>query len=160
MGIGDQLQKLDELRRQGALTDQEFAIAKQKILTEPSSIDTGPLAELKAQNEIAQLDRAWELERQNYMVQGRYGNSYIPTEGSSLIGGVILATVGVVWTMFAFALTGFGQLGLISLAFPGFGICFVLFGVGMSIHSFWKAGQYKEAYARYQQQRQELIKRQ
>jgi hypothetical protein len=158
MGIGDELQKLDELRRQGALSSEEFDIAKRKLLAEPESLFDGrdSLAELKMHNDVAQLDREWELERNNYMVQGRY-NTYLPGKASSLIGGVVVALFGAFWTAMAFGITQHAGPGFVSL-FPLFGVLFIVLGVATSIHGFAKATQYQNAYRNYQERRRELTR--
>lgn len=161
MGIGDQLHKLDELRRQGTISEEEFLLAKQKVLAEPATdIHEGRLSDISLQNEIMQLDRAWELERENYMVTGRYGSRHIPTKGSSLFGGIIVAVFGAFWTVMAFSITGAGAFGIVSLLFPLFGVLFILFGIGTSIFAFSKASQYEQAFDNYQRQRQQLLSRQ
>ena len=160
MGIGDQLQKLDDLRRRGALSEEEFLIAKQKLLAEPAEgVEDDRFAELKAQNDVLQLDRAWELERENYMMTGRYGHRYIPGKSSSVLGGIFLAGFGVLWTIVTFSMASGGAPGLIGLVFPMFGVVFVLFGVVMSLTSFSKATQYEQAFENYQRRRQELLNR-
>src|ERR671923_326531 len=95
MDLADELRKLQDLHASGALTDEEFAAAKARVLAgEPAG--TGPadegvmreqLDELRLQNEVARLDREWELERERYMVAGRYGYRYVPTRGMSVPGG-------------------------------------------------------------------------
>ncbi len=60
MTIADELQKLDELRRSGAISFDEFEIAKRKVLEGPQDFtEYDHLEEIKAQNEVAQLDREW-----------------------------------------------------------------------------------------------------
>ena len=156
MTISDELQKLDELRRNGTISYDEFEIAKRMVLEGPQ--DTARpdhLEEIKAQNELAQFDREWELERENYMVAGKYGHKHIPGRFSSALGGFMIVGFGIIWTLMAASMTGFGRAGVISL-FPLLGVLFVLFGAGMSMMAFVKAGQYQEARERYQRRRREL----
>lgn len=160
MDLGDQLQKLNDLRRQGALSDEEFAVAKQKLLGEPSSrFGNEQLDDLSLQNELFQLDRAWELERENYMLTDRYGRRHIPDKASVATGSLLVVAFGSLWTVTAVTMTGFGQRGAFSLAFPLFGVIFVLVGIGSSINAFSKAKQYQQALADYQRRRQELLSR-
>lgn len=156
MSISDELWKLDELRRSGALSEREFEIAKRKVLEESSDQygDFDQLEEIKNQNDVAQLDRAWKLERENYMIHGKYGRKHIPGKASSLFGGVILVAFGIFWTVMAGVVAGpFGGLGSL---FPIFGVLFVLFGIGVTIHSFIKAGRYQDAQEQYHRRRREL----
>ncbi|AMV33681.1 hypothetical protein VN12_16250 [Pirellula sp. SH-Sr6A] len=156
MSISDELQKLDELRRNGALSFDEFEIAKRLVLQgSEDSVRSDHLEEIKVQNELAQLDREWELERENYMVAGRYGHKYIPGKASSAFGGLFVVGFGVIWTVIAATVTRIGGAGVFSI-FPLFGVLFVLFGAGMSFMAFVKAGQYEEAHERYQRRRREL----
>ncbi len=163
MSISDELQKLDELRRSGALSADEFEIAKRKVLHGSEGV-SGPdhLEEIKAQNEIAQLDREWRLERENYMVHGKHGHERIPGKASSVIGGLFLVGFGIFWTVTASRMTGSSGIGPPGGAggfgfFPLFGVLFILIGAGTSIWSFLKAGQYEEAQDRYHRRRQEIL---
>lgn len=156
MTISDELRKLDELRRNGTISGDEFEIAKKKTLEGPQDASHSEhLEEIKAQNEIAQLDREWELERENYMVAGNNGHRHIPGKASSVIVGIFIVGFGIFWTAMAALMTGFGSDGVFSI-FPLFGVLFVLFGAGMSIFAFVKAGEYEEAQQRYQRRRREM----
>lgn len=161
MSISDELQKLDELHRNGALSRDEFEIAKRKVLEGSPSADSDQLEEIKAQNELAQLDRGWELERENYMVTGKYGNKHIPGQASSLFGGIFLVAFGIFWTVMASSITssgfGPGPGGGFSSFFPLFGVLFILFGIGVSITGFIKAGKYRDAHEKYQRRRRALL---
>jgi len=78
MSLVDELTKLEELRRSGALSDAEFTKAKAALLNEAPAgrgLELGEhladqLAEVKYQNELAQVDREWESERQQYLIRG------------------------------------------------------------------------------------------
>ncbi len=168
MSIADELQKIEELYAHGTLTRDEFEQAKAKALTEaaPTPIPAADsqtarqIAQLQRQNAVAQLDREWEMEKEQYMVTGRYGSRSLPSEGGSLFGGLIIAGFGVFWTIFAFSITsGAASAGAPGIAsvFPFFGILFVIVGVGSSISSYFKAGQYREAAQRYQEKRARLL---
>ncbi|MFO1065133.1 MAG: SHOCT domain-containing protein [Pirellulales bacterium] len=158
MSLSDEIRQLDDLRRSGALTQEEFDAAKRKLLDWPNDMSmSGQLEELKQQNAVAQLDREWELERENYMVRGKHGHRYLPSRAGSVIGGIFLGGFGCAWLAIADSMAKAG--GLFAI-FPLFGILFILFGVGMSAVSFVKAGKYEEAQERYQQRRRELLSRQ
>jgi predicted RNA-binding Zn-ribbon protein involved in translation (DUF1610 family) len=102
------------------------------------------VANLSRQSRLADLDRRWELEREEYMVSGKDGSRQLPTAGGSLVGGVVIVLFGTFWTIMASRASPFLAL---------FGVVFVLFGVGTSIHSFQKSGGYAEAWRRYQAER-------
>jgi len=157
MSMADELRKLQDLRDAGTLTDEEFASAKARVLAGESS-DQPPasgfadhLEEIKRQNEVEQLDREWAMERERYMVTGRYGYRSIPSQGASVLGGVLFVAFGILWTVLASGIGG----GFFAM----FGVLFILFGAGISIYSFIKAGQYEEARQRYQRRRAGLVDR-
>src|SRR5687768_12151 len=101
MSLADELAKLEELRRTGALTETEFAQAKAKLLAAdaPPARDAvveklgEQLAETRYQNELARIDREWQIEREKYMLTGKYGRRYIPTVGMGLVVAIIIGFV-------------------------------------------------------------------
>jgi hypothetical protein len=162
MSIADELRKLEELRRSGALTDEEFAQAKARVLAG----DPGPrpddetlrnhLAELKLENELARLDREWQVERERYQMTGRGGYRYTPSRASSVVMGLVVVGFGILWTITAASMAhGFPD-GPAAL-FPLAGLLFILAGVVVSVFSFWRASQYEEALQRYQRRRARLL---
>lgn len=62
MDLADQLQKLQSLREQGALTEEEFTMAKKRLLDPaepaPASSATGASAANRAQSAMHQLRRS------------------------------------------------------------------------------------------------------
>lgn len=180
MSLADELAKLEELRGKGALSESEFAAAKKTLLAEaaPSAAPALPadalaaqLEEVKFQNELAQLDREWELEREQYMVAGRYGHRYIPTAAGSAFGGLLVVGFGILWTVIAFIMAVSGSRflaehpmagpaeSMIPWIFPCFGILFVIAGAVMSVKSHAQAQKYEQAHANYQRRRRELLAR-
>jgi hypothetical protein len=163
MNIADELRKLEELHRSGALTDEEFAAAKARVLAgEPGTAGPaggdavqGQLDELRLQNEVARLDREWELERPRYLIAGRYGYRYVPNRAMSLLGGVVIVGVGILWTAMASSMVG--GFGGVLFFFPLFGVLFILAGIGASVYSYSRAAQYEQAYANYQRRRAQLL---
>ncbi|HEV3256358.1 MAG TPA: SHOCT domain-containing protein [Gemmataceae bacterium] len=170
MNIADEIRKLEELHRSGALTNEEFAKAKAAVLAGAQS-PAGPanhevvsrpggqvvsdqLAEIRLQNEVARLDREWELERERYMVTSRYGARYVPSRGMSILTGAVVVGFGIIWTALASSMAGFG--GAAGL-FPLFGVVFIVAGVGVSIYSYTKATQYEQAYEGYKRRRAQIL---
>jgi len=159
MRISDELEKLSELFQYGKLTREEFEIAKRKVLESPqtsrASSEQDQLEAIRLQNEIAQLNRQWEIERREYMVPGRYGHSYVPGKSSSLFGGVMIVCFGIFWTLMASSISSRAP-GPFSL-FPLFGVLFIFFGIGISFYSFLQAEKYQLAKKRYEQRRRKLL---
>lgn len=170
MRLIDELDKLSKLHASGALTDDEFAAAKAKVIEghaagQPAS--TGiedQLLVIAQQNEVAELDREWEIARKSYMVPGKYGHRHIPSQVGSVVVGVVIGLFGVFWTVFAFGITGAmashgnagGPFALVSF-FPLFGILFTVVGVGMCIYSFGRATDYAKAEREYRERRAKLV---
>lgn len=86
MSIADELQKLQALCREGALTDDEFVQAKAALLA-GSSVPPHPqstedlveqLAAARRQIELMRIDQDWETEQKNYLVWFA-GDRIIPT---------------------------------------------------------------------------------
>lgn len=144
MSISDELEKLAELRREGVLSDEEFEIAKQKVLHGESDTSANDqLEDIKNQNEIAQLDRQWEIEREKYVSYGEHGRRKVPSKVGSVIGGVVFCGIG---------------LFMMSI-FPPMGFFVIILGcVGCAL-SFAKAVKYRAEEESYQRRREALIKK-
>jgi hypothetical protein len=164
MNLADELERLDQLRRSGALTDDEFERAKTLLLqgTPPAADpDLGDhladqLAEVKAQNELARIDREWEIEREQYMIVGRYGRRHVPTTGMGIATAVIGGGFGIFWTIMAFSIASGpvpGPAGGIGSIFPLFGVVFIAVAVGWGIYCMNRAQKYEEAYQAYRARR-------
>ena len=144
MSISDELEKLAELRREGVLSDDEFEIAKQKVLHGESDTSANEqLEDIKNQNEIAQLDRQWDIEREKLMTYSEHGHRRVPSKNGSLIGGVVFCGFG----LFMMTIT------------PAIGLIAIVLGVGASAFSFFKAGKYQAAEQNYKRRRDALIKK-
>jgi len=170
IGIADELQKLRQLHFNGTLTDDEFTLAKSRLINGPQpNVQLTPfieqqLSEVRFQNELARIDREWELEREQYQIIGAYGRIYYPSIGlglSKLLIGVAFGallfglafTVSNMVTLFApdsELLTNFAKF-LFSLA-----LTFTLFFVVNGIYLCFRAQQYSIAFKRYQQRHDKL----
>ena len=154
MSIADEIRKLDKLYQSGALTEEEFARAKQAVLDGRSGDEEA--RELSRRQDVADLGREWEIQKEQYMVSGRYGFRYVPKKGHSLVAGVVMPAFGIIWTVMAFNMSrGFG--GGFGSIFPAFGVLFALFGVGMGIYLYNKASEYEKAYENYRRRRADLL---
>jgi hypothetical protein len=86
MSLADEIKKLEELHRSGALTNEEFVKAKVAII-EATAGDTttgnfaAQLGEIRHQAELSRIDREWEIEKEQYKITGGYGARYLPTKG-------------------------------------------------------------------------------
>jgi hypothetical protein len=107
------------------------------------------LDDLQRRSEIAELDRLWELDREQYYVADKDGHRHLPTEGGSIVGGIVIVVIGSIWTVIAMQFNGL---------FALFGIAFVVFGVWNAINSHGKADAYKKAEARYRRRRESLTR--
>lgn len=141
----------------------ENATFTQKLdqLSEKTEQLSAQVAQLSSHSDLAALDREWELERENYMVSGKNGHRHLPTELGAVGGGIMITLFGCFWTAMAFGITSsapdFGPFSVAKVMFPLFGVIFVLGGIGSSVWSFRKAGDFREAQRRYERRRQELL---
>jgi hypothetical protein len=165
MSLVDELTKLDELRRSGALNDAEFAKAKAALLDEAPAGHgrqigehlANQLAEVKYQNELAQIDREWEIERRQYLIQGQDGIAHEPTAGMGLGMAIGVGVFGVIWTIFAASLTSGGPdegpFSVAKVIFPLFGVVFTVMAIAFGIHTYSRAQKYQAAFAAYKAKR-------
>ena len=165
MSLADDLIKLEDLRRNGSLTEMEFAQAKATLLSGSPAEPAQPLAdhladqlaEVRHQNELSQIDREWQIEREQYLIPDRYGRRHVPTAGFGIVGAVVGGVFGVFWTVMAFAITSGGpDVGPFSIAkvfVPLFGVVFTVAAIGYGLYAASKAQQYQTAFQAYQQRR-------
>jgi hypothetical protein len=168
MGLADELQKLEDLRRRGTLSDAEFAQAKAALLAGGAAPGEHPLgeylsdqlAEIRYQNELARLDREWEIERQQYLVVDRYGRRHVPTAGMGIGSAVVGGVFGVIWTVMAVAITSeapdFGPFAIAQVIFPLFGMVFIVAAVGWGVHCYSRAQKYDAAFRAYRARRRQV----
>src|SRR5262245_17968658 len=138
MSLADDLAKLEELRRTGALTETEFAKAKAAVLV-GGAAPAGDavagklgeqLSEVRYQNELERIDREWAIEKEKYTVADKHGRRHIPTTGAGIATAAIGGVFGLFWTIMAFGITsgapGEGPFQLAKVFFPLFGIVFTV----------------------------------
>jgi hypothetical protein len=150
MKIADELERLEDLFQRGRLTNDEFAAAKAAVLA-GQEVDFH-FDSIEPKNEIARLDREWALERRRYLIilRGRFGERKIRKRGTSAIGGIVIAVLGIYWSISG-ALMGAPFFHLL------FGMTFILVGLAMSLYSFVNAHRYQRAFQRYQKRRALLL---
>ena len=172
MGIADELQKLEQLRQNGTLTDDEFARVKTQLLNIApgfAAADVGPyletqLIQLRNQNELKRLDEEWEIERRQYQLAGRFRRRYIPTMGTGLMTAVVGGILGAAWTAAALTLKDVssrfrvesGWLMLILKLMPLVGIIIMTLAIMRGIFLMIVAQNYNVAYHRHMQKRSQF----
>jgi hypothetical protein len=128
-------------------------------LAPPLNAMAESLGQVAHEQELARIDREWEIEREQYLISNNQGVRQVPNASASVIGGVVITVFGIFWTVMASSITspfpereggGFASL------FPLFGVLFILGGIAMSVYSYQKAQAYEQAYHRYQQRRAEV----
>jgi DNA-directed RNA polymerase subunit RPC12/RpoP len=120
------------------------------------------VSKLTQQGEVEALDRQWEREKESYMVTDKHGAKHLPTTGMAAMSGIMIVVFGVIWTAIAIGITSqapdFGAFQVAKLAFPAFGVAFVIFGIIMAMYNYRKAQDYERAYRRYRRRREELLR--
>lgn len=168
MSIADELQKLEDLRRGGTLSDAEFQQAKAALLAGGTAAAEQPLgqhlseqlAEFRHETELARLAREWEIERQQYLIANRYGLRHVPTAGMGIGTAVVGGVFGAIWLAMAVSITSgapdFGPFAIARLVFPLFGVVFIMAAVGRGIYCYSRAQKYDEAFRTYQTRRSQV----
>ena len=167
MGIADELQKLSELLKNGTLTNEEFAQAKIRLLAEPATKPTvevsefleDQLTEVRYQNELARIDREWEIERRQYQVVGRFGRSFTPTIGTGIATAVVGGIFGLFWTVTAYTIISMSRsLPMFDESYSVIGTIFPLIGILFTVTAIWRgiyfcvlSQNYNVAYEAYKQ---------
>ncbi len=123
---------------------------------------------IRAQNELEEVDREWQMESEQYMVQGRYGRRSLPNSGGGVVGAVIVGLLvvgfGVFWTIIAtFMTSGFlfseFPFSLVGIVFPLCGVVFIVVALAGIIMSVSKVSQYGKAEQVYLKRREALLQR-
>lgn len=148
-----------KVRRSGGGTFTE-AIEQ---LTETTEDLAEQVAKLTAQNELADLDRRWEMERKRYMVTPKNGHPHLPTQGHAMAGGIGAAVFGGLWTVMAISITqsgpDFGPFAVAKFIFPLFGVGFIAFGIISAVSVSSKAQDYRRSEDRYRRRRNEILRK-
>lgn len=136
-----------------------FTAVLEKLTTKTDELSE-KINTLSEHNELAALDREWNLERQKYMITGKHGRVSIPSEVGAVGGGIFVTLFGCFWTVMAFSITpsapSFGPFAIAKFVFPLFGIVFVIAGIFSSLVAHQKARSYKRGELRYQSRRSAL----
>ena len=160
-GQAEQIRQLQELRASGVLNEEEFARAKERVLTvpEPGGAEVaalrGELQRLQLQNELERLDREWLIERERYATHGKHGTSY-PEGELADAGTIVMGLLAIGFLIFWISMAR-------SHEAPSFFLLFGVVGIGGVIaataSALSKAGGYRRARDEYQHRRDELLAR-
>ena len=108
---------------------------------------------IKRQNELEQLDREWQMRREQYLTRDRNGNTVQPGAGGGiviLLGSLLVGAFGIFWTV---SLLNAGGPPMMAL----FGVVFTIAAVGGGIFAMVKTQGYREAEQAYQRERARLL---
>ena len=162
MNIVEELERLQEMYRNGTLTEEEFRQAKAAILakaaegqsTENTQAVHQQSEELQKQNAILKIDKDWLEERTQHISD--YGQVREPQEWHwkvALVFGIIFGTCMFVVAICAAGWTaeGVGVGGVLALIF-------IAIFAGGSAWYYSKYDRYKKACAAYQERRAAALK--
>jgi len=156
MSIDDELRKLVDLHRRGGISDEELAAAARDVVmaggiaTDESAIEK-QIAQLKQQrDEIEQLDRDWETERERYLITERFGNRVIPSRWGSIVNALAIVVFCIVWI-------GLSMIGETRIWFIVFGVFAFAVGLAACAYRYRIASAHDEAHSRYQRRREALL---
>jgi hypothetical protein len=120
---------------------------------------------IKLQNELERLDREWQMAREASLTRNKDGSMSEPSATSSIVGSVIGAAFGILWTIIAVAMSfGASSAGapapfqFISCIFPLFGVIFVIAAIAMGIKGVTRGSQFSQRSQEYQAQRDRLLR--
>jgi hypothetical protein len=166
MSLFNELRQLEQLHERGTLTQEELERAKVELLGGASEHDSGDRAlfleqaiadeHSPGQDDLAHIDRQWEIESYRYLITGR-GESYFPTKGGALLQMAAGVTFGICWIVVDCWLMSSGRVGVTIFTFLG--PIIALFAIGQGLYFLYKARQYKAAEGAYQKRRAAAIER-
>ena len=133
-------------------------------LTEHTAGINQRLDKLNLHQEIANLDREWESQRQTFMVRGKDGREVTPNGFGAVFSGIAITVFGIFWTIMAFSITSsapdFPPFSIVKYLFPMFGVVFVVAGIVGSAHAYTKSTALAQAERQYRQRRSQLLRQQ
>ena len=168
MSLGDDLAKLDELRRSGAISEAEFQKAATGLFSRelgsaaPAPSDGTPRQpdDANYQAELARIDREWQRDERYYMVRTGMGRRQVPTTSMAFYLVVIGGGIGVAWVIITLtilrSMAAIGPLAPMRVVFPLIGVVYTVVVVGYGLYCYRHARLYQERYREYQARRQKL----
>lgn len=115
----------------------------------PTAAMTPAINEIERQDKLALLDRAWEREREEFLIPGRFGRTRIPRMATGLVTMIVGVVLGVL-------LIGMTVATGAPVIFSWLGGLFVVSVVIGSAGYLRKARLYRAREAEYQRRRGEL----
>lgn len=121
--------------------------------TEQIEANTQQLAEevqtIRFQHELEEIDREWEMQKEQYYVTDEKGRKSLPTKGGSAVGALVIVVVGVVFISIAAGM-GSGLFVVVAVLVIGAGIATAVANMG-------KADRYEQAKQRYEAKRARVL---
>lgn len=105
------------------------------------------LDEMRRYDEVAAIDREWELEREQFMVEGKDGARRLPSSGSAVVGAIGAVAFGVFWFWITADAPGPPGVGIVGFLFAGIGVVSACVS-----HS--KTEAYRQAHREYRARRE------
>ena len=161
MNIVEELERLQELYRNGTLTEEEFRQAKAAILakaaegrpTENTQAVHQQSEELQKQNAVLKIDKDWLEECTQHMWQDDFGNAREPKEWMWKLVAIFGTIFGICMFVPGIAVGG------AAVAVAGvFALVIIVAFAGCSAWYYSKYDRYKKAYAAYQERRAAALK--
>lgn len=108
------------------------------------------LSTLERQNQLAQVDRQWDRERERYLVTNKQGHRREPNRAAAIMSGILVLAFGIFWMV---VVTSKAR----SPSFSLFGLVFIIIGLAVSILNYNRSAEFRRAQRRYYQRRREII---
>ena len=114
-------------------------------------------AEASRQDELARLEREWEIERQAYLVTDRSGRRSVPTLWRGMVVTVIGSSFGILWTMLGMdqVIRGpdSGPIAVLLMLLALVGNAIIMASVGWGMYCHARVQKYEQAFRDYQERR-------
>lgn len=107
---------------------------------------------IRLQNELEQIDREWESEREGMMTRNKNGSRSKPSAVGAVIGAGITGAFGFIWMVMTSSVSDVPGLGGASL----FGLIFIGIAVFVAISGVGRADRYRRAESRMLEKRRQL----
>jgi hypothetical protein len=146
---GVQFVSCNQCRSQLAVR-RDASVTFTSALDAPTPVDWHELTRIEIEQEIARIDREWQLRREDLMVSGRYGHRYRPSVAGGVFTLCLTLGFGSVWTLIAAAMAS--EMGS---AWFGVAIGVVFIGVGalVGLSTIAKGRRWNIEEANYRQRR-------
>jgi hypothetical protein len=168
VSLADDLDKLDALRRSGALSEAEFEEASVALiggaLGSPQRAGAEDTAEeggaAQRQSDLARMDREWQAEERQYLVRAGMGRREVPTTAMAFYLVVVGGGIGMIWIILTVALLqsipAAGPLVGMRMILPLLGAIYTVFVVSYGFYCYRRAQRYQEGYRAYKARRQHI----